>query len=349
MTQFIGCDAHKKYSVFVAVQESGQAGPPVRVAHEGEAFLTFLRTLPVGSPIAVETTGHWYWMVEEMERAGHVPLLTHAGKAKLMMGQVNKTDKLDARGLALLLRNGTLPTVWIPPGELRDQRELVRHRMLLVALRTRLKNRLQATLAKYGQQVEGVSDAFGRKGRRMLGACLARLPRETQRSAEEELRLLDQLAQHLQATEQRMRQLLARTPEVLLLMSLPGVGLILAQVMAFEIGSVERFADAEHLASYAGTVPRVHSSGGKTYWGPVRKDVNRYLKWAFVEAANCVARNSQRWAHRHVGRLYQRLRERKGHGKAAVAVARHLAEASFWMLHKGETYREPRPISSTPR
>jgi len=95
-----------------------------------EVFRSFLSGLPADSQIAVETTGNWYWVIDEMERAGHSPALAHAMKSKLMMGQINKTDKLDARGLATLLRNGTLPSVWIPKGELRNQRELPRMRLV---------------------------------------------------------------------------------------------------------------------------------------------------------------------------------------------------------------------------
>ena len=104
------------------------------------------------SSIAVQTTGNWYWVTDEMERAGHLPQLAHAMKSKLMMGQINKTDKLDSQGLARLLRNGTLPSVWIPRGELMDQRELPRMRLVLVQMRTALKNRIHATFAKYAIQ-----------------------------------------------------------------------------------------------------------------------------------------------------------------------------------------------------
>ena len=94
--------------------------------------------------------------MDEIEAAGQLPPWVHARKAKLMLGMVNKTDKLDAGGLNRLQRTGTLPTVWIPPGVLRDQRDLPR---------TRLKNRIHATLAKYGLRLEGASDLFGRRGR----------------------------------------------------------------------------------------------------------------------------------------------------------------------------------------
>lgn len=112
MKTFYGCDAHKRYSVFTSVDEKGASGPFVRVENERNLFRQYLKTLPHESQIAVETVGNWYWIVDEMERAGHIPLLTNAGKAKAMMGQINKTDKLDAKGLALLLRNGTLSSIW---------------------------------------------------------------------------------------------------------------------------------------------------------------------------------------------------------------------------------------------
>ena len=114
MTHYIGCDVHKKYSVFSAVDDRGKTLHHRRVEHDRDNFRLFLDSLPTGSPIAVETTGNWYWIIDEMEQAGHNPTLAHAAKSKLMMGQINKTDKLDANGLAMLLRNGTLPSVWIP-------------------------------------------------------------------------------------------------------------------------------------------------------------------------------------------------------------------------------------------
>src|SRR6478609_11591248 len=137
MEQFIGCDAHKKFSVFVPVNEKGQAGEALRVAHDRQLYREFLARLPAHSTIAVEASG-------EMERSGHRPKLCSPLEAK-RIGLANKTDTLDARGLAVLLRNGTLPEVWIPPSELRDQRELLRLRIFLVRLRTRVKNRIHGT------------------------------------------------------------------------------------------------------------------------------------------------------------------------------------------------------------
>jgi transposase len=262
--------------------------------------------------VAVEATGNWYWIVEEIEQAGLHPLLAHARKAKLMMGLVNKTDKLDARGLNQLQRNRALPKVWIPPGPLRDLRELTRTRLVLAQQRTRWKNRMAATLAKYGMAAS-VSDAFGKKGRVELEQHLTRLPEQTQWVSRQLLAQLDFLSQHLQEPEQRLQALLAVTPEMELLMSLPEVGVLLSATIAVEIGNISRFVCAERLASYSGTTPRVHASGGKVRYGPLRVDVNRYLQWAFAEAANSIAINHRRFPERHASQLYCRLRARKAH------------------------------------
>lgn len=147
--EYIAFDAHKRYTLASVVRPDGGLVREQRIPHERGALQQFLERCEQGSPVAVETIGNWYWIVDEIEAAGCVPKLVHARKAKLMMGELNKTDTLDARGLNRLQRAGTLPTVWIPPGELRDERDLPRTRMVLVRQRTQLKNRIHATLAKY--------------------------------------------------------------------------------------------------------------------------------------------------------------------------------------------------------
>ena len=341
MEQFIGCDAHKKFSVFVAVNEKGHAGEAIRVAHDREAYREFLSRLPSHSLIAVEASGHYSWLVDEMEGLGHHPKLCNPLEAKRRMGLSKKTDKLDAKGLAILLRNGTLPEVWIPPSELRDQRELLRLRIFLVHLRTRVKNRIHGTLARHNVQIPG-ADLFGVEARLRLVTRLPELPIHCREAIEQELATLDFLEMQIGSAEERLEKIMEISVEADLLKTLPCVGKILGMVLMLEIGKVERFPTAAHLASYAGLVPRVHSSGGRTRMGQVCGNVNRNLKWAFVETGNLVVINQRRLAGTHVVRLYQRIKRAKNHQKAVVAVARHLAEATWWVLTKQEVYREPR-------
>jgi len=150
--------------------------------------------------------------------------------------------------------------------------------------------------------------------------------------------------------ESRMKEVFALNSQIKHLMSLPGVGFILAVVIFSELGDVQCFVSASHFASYAGTTPRVHASGGKIRMGRLRPDVNRYLKWAFIEAANSVSLNRNRRPRRHVSRLYEQVARRKGHPTAIGAIARHLAEATFWLMKRQEEYHEPKgTISSTKR
>lgn len=254
---------------------------------------------------------------------------------------INKTDKLDVHGLNRLQQNQTLPTVWVPPGELRDLRELTRTRMVLTRQRTQLKNRLTSTLAKYGLTIEGHSDVFGQTARRQWPGVIEQLPRHTRFCVTQLLEELDQVCERVGEMEKRLNGVVQGNSSMQLLLSMPGIGKILSPVIALEVGDVSRFPDAEHLASYSGTTPRVHSSGDKTRYGRLRPDVNRYLKWAFIEAANTIALRHRQEPDRHVSQLYSRLKNRKGHPKAVGAVARHLAEATWHILRKQKPYRDP--------
>ena len=347
MEQFIGCDAHKEFSVFASIDEKGVYGPATRVGHAREVFRKFLLGLPARSEIALETSGSYYWIVDEIERAGHRPRLAHAFKAKRRMEGRHKTDALDARGLAMLLRNGTLPEVWIPPAELRDQRELLRWRMWLSGTRARVKNRIHAVLLRHNVNLD-YADVFGDAGRAAMLARRAELPPYSGESLERQLELVDQLESQIAECEKVLENMLYPSAERDLLDTLPCVGKILAAVLALEIGKVERFQGPDNLASYAGVVQAARESAAKKRPEHCPRDCNVYLKWAYVEAANLISIHRKKWPDRHVTQLYERVKKSsRMHGKAAMAVARHLAEASFWILSKQEVYREPQHARPT--
>lgn len=341
MVRYTAFDVHKHYTWARVERPDGTVVREKKILHKRGALRQFLAGCARGSTVAVEAVGNYYWIVDEVEEAGCHPQLVHAYKAKLMLGRVNKTDRLDAQGLVRLQRAGTLPVVWIPPQELRDARELPRARMVLVRQRTQLKNRIHATFSKYGILLPEISDLFGKRGRHELQARGGELPPHTGFVVTRLLAQVEQLDRAIEALEQRMGELFEVDDTLRLLMTLPGVGVILASVIGTEIGDVTRFGSGAQLAAYAGTVPRVHESGGHRQYGAVRSDVNRYLKWAFVEAANGVCRTRRAHPQRHTSQRYEQLAKRKGHPKAIVAIARHLAEATYGMLTKREVYREP--------
>jgi transposase len=182
-----------------------------------------------------------------------------------------------------------------------------------------------------------------------MAVTMKQLPHETCYTLRGLLQELDEIGRQIERIEKRMKQVFSETEPVKRLMTLPGIGFILAVTITSEIGDVGRFLTPQQLACYAGTVPSIHSSGGHTRYGQLRSDVNHYLKWAYSEAGNSIAVHRQRFPHRHASRLYMRIRDKKGHAKAVGAVGRHLAEASFWVLTRNEDYQEPnlKSFSST--
>jgi transposase len=204
---------------------------------------------------------------------------------------------------------------------------------------TGLKCRVHSELAKYGLAVEA-SDIFGPRTREALLDVISTLPDHTRFVTREQLDFVDHISEEVAHIQARMMDTFEGCRDVEFLKSLPGVGSILSVVMHVEIGDVSRFRKAGALATYAGTTPRLKQSGNRRSLGPVRRDVNQYLKWACVEAANVVCLQHKRWHDKYAVDLYERVKDRRNHGKAIVAVARHLAESIWWMLKKQEPYRE---------
>lgn len=261
--QYIAFDSHKRYK-FASVEDhaSGKIFGR-RIEHERGALSEFLSSCERGSPVEVETIGNWYWIVDGIEAAGMKPQLVYARKAKMMMASSKKTNKLDAHGINRVQRVGTLPTVWIPDGSLRDRRELFRTLMTLIRQRTSIKNRTHATLSKYGIRVEATSDIFNNMVLAAIEAALDTLPEHTQFAVEMLLTELDELEAKIRAFEERIIATFSETEEITLLRTMPGIGPIVAEVIAGEIGDTSRFATTARLASYAGSTPSVHASGGK--------------------------------------------------------------------------------------
>ena len=253
--QYIAFDSHKRYTLASVEDHATGAIVDQRIDHERGALTSFLSSCEPGSSVAVETIGNWYWIVDEIEAAGMNPQLVHARRAKMMLASSKKTDKLDAHGLNRLQRTGTLPTVWIPDGSLRDTRELFRTRMVLSRQRTRIKNRIHATLAKYGIRIEDTSDIFNQKGRAMVEAALSDLGPHTRFAAQQMLEELDLIQEKIAAFERRMIEAFDDSQDVRLLRTIPGIGPILSVMIASEIGDITRFPSTAHLASYAGTTP----------------------------------------------------------------------------------------------
>ena len=250
--------------------------------------------------------------------------------------------KAEASRLQLRLQRAELKSreLEIEKNNLREMRDKFNDRANQLAKEkervTALATQAQQTATTLAAKADTEADSMA-----SLKERVAQLPPQTLHVTELLLKHLDFVGRQIEDLEKRLQKLVRVTPEMKWLMTLPGFGFILSAVADLEIGQVSRFPDAEKLASYGGTTPRVHASGDKVRYGPLRSDVNHFLQWAFVEAANSIAVNAERCPDRHVSRLYRQVRQRKGHGTAIGAVARHLAEAAWHVLSRRQPYRDP--------
>ena len=165
-TRWVGIDLHRRRSQIAIIDEHGKLALSKRIP-TGRETITELLGDPHGTHVALEATYGWEWLAELLEDAGFDVHLAHPLRTRAIAAARVKTDAVDAKTLAHLLRTGLLPEAYIAPPELRDLRDLLRHRATLVHLRTSIKNRVHALLARQGILPEH-SDLFGKAGREYL-------------------------------------------------------------------------------------------------------------------------------------------------------------------------------------
>jgi transposase len=217
---------------------------------------------------------------------------------------------------------------------------MFRTRQLIVRMRTALKNNIHGQLFRMGYVLdEEASDLFSPKGRAVLEAL--KLPPEERQMMDRKLAVLDDIGEHIGRMEKGIRKELLRDERAQWLMSLPGVGEIIAYGILAEIGVIERFPDRRALAAYAGLLPLSCESAEKDFGRHTSGQCNRFLRWMMIEAVTGAIRTSRRMKSLHA-RVRARNPERTG--KARVAVARELLELAWILLRRGERYREKRPV-----
>ena len=241
-----------------------------------------------------------------------------------------KTDKVDARILAHLLRSDLVAESYVPPRNVREMRALVRHRLSLVQMRTMVKNKVHAITDKYGYRCE-YSDMFGKAGIQWLRA--QEMSELDVLLLENHLSLIESINMQICRVDVAIRERACRDEDVRLLLSLTGVDVYTALLLRSEIGPIERFPSYKRLVSWAGLAPSVHQSGNVEFHGRITKRGSSILRWALVEAARIAVRHDDR-----MKAFYERVAKRRGDQKAAVAVACKMLKIAWFMLARHETY-----------
>jgi transposase len=326
-TRWVGIDLHRRRSFVTAIDAEGEVSLRRRIANDPEAFLELLGD-PEGTQVALEATYGWEWLADLLEDAGYELHLAHPLRTRAIAAARVKTDSVDAATLAQLLRAGLLPEAYIAPRELRDVRELLRHRVALVAMRTAVKNRVHAILARHGV-IHDYSDLFGKAGRQFLAGL--QLRQASRQRLESLLALLDDFDREIDAASSEIDRHAKADDRVRLLCQIHGIGRYTAMLIIAEIGDVRRFPTARHLCAWAGLTPTVRSSDGKARLGHISRQGSSILRWAVVEAAQHVPSRGG-----PLREQFERIAKRRGRRVARVAVARQILTLCYYGLRDGE-------------
>ena len=248
-----------------------------------------------------------------------------------------KTDRLDARTLAKLLWTGELEAVWVPPEWISRMRRRLARRQQLVRARSRAKNEIHAVLMRRLKGRPPVSDLFGVKGREWLRGL--ELPIEESETVQGGLRQIEFLDSEIEQVERLICQEVLKSRQIRRLLTVPGVNVICAAAFLAAVGDIRRFNGSRPVVAYLGLDPRVYQSGsGKARSGRISKQGSPQARWALVEAAQSVVGQPG-----PLHAFYERIRSRRGHNVAIVAVARKLATLFYCMLTREEDYAHQQP------
>src|SRR6266480_5719473 len=333
---YAGLDLSRKRLDFCLLDQLGEkvevgAAPPDADGLRGLAARIGRFREPVVA--AIESMNGARFVHDQLEQAGWQVEIADAQKVKGLAPLACKTDRIDAWVLAELARRELVPAIWLPDPQVRAERERARWRLHLVRHRSSLKQRVHAVLLTHGKPCP-VSDLFGVRGRQLLAQL--GLPEPWQGTIDASLRLIDELEREITDCERELRRLGADHRYVPLLLTVPGIGWVLAYTIAAEIGDVNRFASPRKLAGYTGLCPRVYQSGERDLRGPLAKQGSKYLRWALVEAA------THSCTHPAYRDRYQQTKARIGKQRGAkvaqVDLARRLTEAIWHMLSRTERF-----------
>jgi transposase len=278
----------------------------------------------------VESTYNWYWLVDGLREVGYRVHLANPVKVKKYEGLKHQNDWTDAHWLAHLLRLGILPTGYIYPRQRRGLRDLARKRLRLVQEQT---SHLLSLKSLYNRCL----------GRRLRSQSLWRLEGEElgdpywQQAAASSRCILESLRGEIQRIEKQLKEALKPEPEYQILQTIPGVGEILAFAIWLETGELRRFPSVGNYASYCRCVGSEKTSNQKKKGEGNRKNGNKYLAWAWQEAAVC----SIQW-QAVARRYYQRKRAKTNPWIAHKVLAHKLCRAGYFMLRDQVPYSSAR-------
>jgi transposase len=349
--RFVGLDAHKRQITFCILDPTGQVLQRGQIPTTRPAIAEFAQnTLRPTDHLALEATTNSWTIADLLQPHVQRVVVSNPLTTKAIAAAKIKTDKIDARVLANLLRCDYLPQVWQPDPTTRQLRRLTSRRAALCADRTSLKNRLHATLAMRliapptDSNHAKPLDLFNTKGLAWLRQAATtpdldpHIDDETRAALASDLRLLDLAQTELDTLDQTLAHHAYHQDQVKLLMTLPGFDYTTAIALLAAWGDPSRFPDAAHATSYLGLTPSTRQSDAHCYHGPITKHGDNHARWLLVQAAQHTDKHPG-----PLGVFFRRLAHKKCRNVAVVATARKLALIAWHMLATNQPYHYALP------
>lgn len=310
------------------IDQEGRKVAEKRLRNYMETILDFLSPYQHSLKVAVESTLNWYWLVDGLQEQGITVSLAHTLYLKAIAYAKVKTDKVDAYTLAQLIRLNMLPEAYIYPKETRPARDLLRRRMYLVNLRSSQLHSMGLLMLK--------KNIHGYDRNRLKKVSLAQLKEMFPNpdhflSVSGNIRIIKSLDLEIKEIEKQILSKTRETEAMKLIKTIPGVGDILAMSILYETGDINRFPSAQSFCSYCRLIPGTSQSDRTVRQGRNKKQGNKYLKWAFSEAAYYAIRYYPR-----IESFYARKVHQRGVRSIARAIVAHkLGIATYHVLKKG--------------
>ena len=327
---YLGIDVHKDHSNVAVLDDTGQYIEEVRVKN---ANLEEIAQRYAGASAVIEATTNYYHIHDTLSEHLDVTV-AHPTEVRLIAESDKKTDRVDARMLARLVRLEAVPESYVPTDQIRECRALVRGRQKLVEDRTEYANKVHGLLTDYGftRKVKPLS----KKGREALRDLS--LPTPADELLTVYLEMITTLSTEIARLEELIDEYAASLEETQLLTSIPGVGEYAAMTIYAELGEIDRFDSDKQVVSYAGLNPVVRESGDSRTEGGISKQGSRRLRWILVQCANVAVHTCN---DPYLKQFYDRLASRKNSKIAIVATARKMLVSIYHMLDRKEVYDPP--------
>mgnify|MGYP006278731849 FL=1 len=327
---YLGIDVHKRYAQVAVMDEAGEIVEEVRVEN---ANLDDLAQRYAGAQAVLEATSNYYHIHDTLSEHLDVTV-AHPKKINQIADTDKKTDRVDAKELARMLRLNSVPESYVPSEKVREARALVRGRQTLVENRTKYANKVHGLLSDHGitEDVKPLS-VEGREFLRELS-----IPTPWDGLLDSYLELIESLTEEIQKLEETIEERAGSLKETQLLMSIPGVSYFTALTIYAEVGDIRRFKRDKEVVSYVGLNPVIRESGDSRIEGSISKRGSGRVRWLLVQAANTAVHTCN---DEYLSRFYDRLASRKNSQKAIVATARKMLVSIYHMLDRGEVYDPP--------